>query len=192
MGEEIEMASSPAMKISSGLRSFDRNHSLLVTLEAKSFQKIHSLLIREITKKDKKGIYVSFTKSHREVESLLTNLNVNMEKIMVVDAIGKSSEKVPGKGNCYCLASPESLTELSIILSQLMKGSKYDYLLFDTLSAFLIYHDLETTERFVHYLMEKTTYFGMKGIFISLNDTKSKELTQMVSHLFDAHLDLTK
>ena len=73
-----------------------------------------------------------------------------------------------------------------------MKGSKYDYLLFDTLSAFLIYHDLETTERFVHYLMEKTTYFGMKGIFISLNDTKSKELTQMVSHLFDAHIDLTK
>lgn len=181
--------SSAAAKISSGLQSLNGNKSLLITLEAKSFQELHPLLLKEITRKDKNGIYISFTKSYSEVTSLFTKVKANMEKIVVVDAIGKSSKNV--KDNCYCLASPESLTELSIILSELMKSKKYEYILFDTLSAFLIYHDLETAERFVHYLMEKIKYFGMKGMFICLDDAKSKELTQVVSHLFDKHVDLT-
>lgn len=183
------MASSP-QKITLGLKSLNGDQSLLVTLEAKSFQKMHPLLLKEITEKGKKGIYVSFTKSYSEVTSLFTKIKVNIERMVVVDAIGKSGKNV--KDNCYCLASPESLTELSIILSELMKSGKYDYIFFDTLSAFLIYHTLETAERFVHYLMEKIKYFDMRGIFISLDDTKSKELTQVVSHLFDKHIDLTK
>lgn len=182
---------SAAAKISSGLQSLNGNESLLVTLEAKSFQKMHPLLLKQITKRGKKGIYISFTKSYPEVKVLLAKIRVNTEKVIVVDAIGKPSKNIR-QDTCYSLASPESLTELSIILSELMKSGKYDYILFDTLSAFLIYHDVETAERFVHYLMEKIKYFGMKGFFISLNDTKSKELTQVVSHLFDEQVDLTR
>ena len=115
---------------------------------------------------------------------------IDKEKVYCIDAISKRGKNLP-QDHCYFLNSPESLTELSIILTKVLE-QEYGYVFFDSLSSLLIYNDLETVERFVHYLTGKLKSLRIKGIFLSLDDAKSRELLPVVSPFFDAHVDLTK
>ena len=178
------------VSLSKQLSALTGKEILLIMIETKKYQNTYPLIIKKVTqRKSDRGIYVSFNKSHSEIKLVLKKAKTGPERFYIIDTIGKSNKN--DKEGC-CLAGPESLTQLSIILTQLMKTRKYTCLFFDNLSSFLIYHDLETTERFIHYLVGKLQFYGMRGIFLSLNDKKSKDLVEVISPFFDRRIDLTK
>ena len=165
--------------------------NFLVNVDIKKFQKIYPVIIRLMVRKKKdRGIYISFNKSLPEIKLILGKAKAEPERFFIIDAVSKSARG--DERNNYCLDGPESLTQLSIILTQLMKTKKYDCILFDNLSSFLIYQDLEIVKRFIHYLIGKLQYYEMRGVFLSLNDKRSKELLEVISPFFDKRIDLTK
>src|SRR3989344_1567409 len=135
-------------KLTKALQQLKTKKLLLLSLSAKGYDQAQPFIIKHLTKKSK-GIYVSFNKQYFEIQSIIEKTGLDKNKVYCIDAVSKKDKNVP-KG-CYCLNSPESLTELSIVLTNLLK-QKYEFIFFDSLSSLLIYNDLETVERFVHYL----------------------------------------
>ena len=176
-------------KVASALRQLESKNLLLLSVDADSYREVQPLVVDFLTTKSK-IIYITFTKPFFEIQALLEQ-KAARHKFYLIDAISKKTKKENMDGDCYCLFDPQSLTELSILLGDLMIIKKYEFIFFDTLSAFLIYNDRETAERFIHHLTGKIPS-GMKGIFILLNDQKSMELAKVVTPFFDAHVDLTR
>jgi len=173
-------------KLTKALQQLKTKKLLLLSLDAKRYHQAQPFIIKHLTKKSK-GIYVSFNKQYSEIQSIFEKNGIDKDKVYLIDAVSKKGKNFP-KG-CYCLNSPESLTELSIVLTNLLK-QRYEFIFFDSLSSLLIYNNLETVERFVHYLTGKIKYLQVKGVFITLNDTKSRDLILVISPFFDAHIDL--
>ncbi|MDO8511115.1 MAG: hypothetical protein Q7S55_03030 [Nanoarchaeota archaeon] len=176
------------IKLTKALQQLKTKKLLLLSLNTPGYHQAHPFILKYLTEKSK-GIYISFNKQYFEIQSIIEKTGIDKDKVYCIDAISKKDKNLP-KG-CYCLNSPESLTELSIVLTNLLKEG-YEFIFFDSLSSLLIYNDLETVERFVHYLTGKMKYLQVKGVFIILNDTKSRDLIQVISPFFDAHIDLTK
>ncbi len=173
-------------KLAGALQQLKTKNLLLLSLDAQRYHEAQPLIIKNLAQKSK-GIYVSFNKQYFELQSIFEKTGIDKDKVYCIDAISKSDKNVPKE--CYCLNSPQSLTELSIVLSNLLK-QKYGFILFDSLSSLLIYNNLETVERFIHYLIGKMKYFQIKGVFILLNDSKSKELLPVISPFFDTHIKI--
>jgi len=174
-------------KVTKALQQLKTKKLLLLSVNAKGYHQAQPFIIKNLTKKSK-GIYVSFNKQYSEIQSVIEKTGIDKDKVYCIDAVSKKQKDVP-KG-CYCLQSPESLTELSIVITNLLKQG-HGFIFFDSLSSLLIYNDLETVERFVHYLTGKMKYLQVKGVFIALNDAKSKELIPVIAPFFDAYIDLT-
>ena len=176
------------------LRKMNSSSSFLITVAAQDYPKIEFTLLRQLSRrKNEKGIYITFNKSYTKIISSLNEKGLSSKHLYIIDAItGNKFKTNSSLNNCYCLNNPQSLTQLSISLTNLLKTNQYQFIIFDNLSAFLIYNNIETTERFVHYLIGKVQPFGIKSFFISLKDRKSRELLEVITPLFDRYVDLDK
>ena len=161
---------SSKQKLTRLLRELKTKNLLLVSLDTQAYHQAQPLVMKYLVQKTK-GLYVSFNKQYSEIQSFLEKAGIAKDRVYCVDAVSKKQKDLP-KG-CYCLQSPESLTELSIVITNLLK-QEYKFIFFDSLSSLLIYNDLETVERFIHYLTGKMKYLRVKGVFISMQDAKSK------------------
>lgn len=176
------------------LQVMNSSSSFLITDAAADYPKLVFTLLKLLNKKfNGNGIYITFNKSYTKIISSLNEQGLSSKNLYIIDAItGNKSKTSSLSKNCYCLNHPQSLTELSITITNLLKTNQYQFIIFDNLSAFLIYNNTETTERFIHYMIGKVQYFGIKSFFISLKDKKSQELLEVIVSLFDKYVDLDK
>ena len=174
--------------------NFKKDFTLL-TLDPKIYRDgLFSLARFAIKKPAAKVLYITFSKQYCEMAIIFKEKGIDYKKFHVLDGVsGRNKMRCTEIiGTCSHLSSPQSLTELSLIITGLLEQRDFNVVIFDSLSSFLIYNNLETTTRFVHYLVNKLKSFGGKGIFIIFKDSKSKELLPIISPFFDAHVDLTK
>jgi len=63
------------------------------------------------------------------------------------------------------------------------KNEKVKFIFFDSLTTLLIYHDLNTAERFIHYFLNKITNLNILMIVVSIDEEKSRKLMPILSQL---------
>ncbi len=176
---------SHSKKIEAAFRVMEKSNATLLTLAIPAFQEVYPATLQRITsRKNGRGILISFNKSFLDIKSVLTQGMFQSKNLFIIDAV-TSKEECKTTDKQLCLVGPEALTELSIRLTELMKTGNFNYVVFDNLSAFLIHNDPETAKRFVHYLLAKIRYFDLKAIFLIFNDKKSKELYESIAPFFD-------
>src|SRR3989344_4145919 len=104
-------------------------------------------------KKKYPGIYVSLNKDYEELVSDLEDMKINTKNIFFI-ICSKDNKKIE-KDNCIYIQGPESLTELSLVMTNTTNMGGFKYLFFDSLSTLLIYNDLKTSQKFSTYIINK-------------------------------------
>ena len=80
--------------------------------------------------------------------------------------------KSPGEsGNCVFIENPSALEEVGMWTNVLLEriGSKDKFLIVDSLSALLIYNNVEMLKKFSQFSINRLRLQGASGIFVSID-----------------------
>lgn len=160
-----------------------KDYIALATVDSKSYQKTNLLLVKHLTV-DKKvpGVYVALNKPFATMKKEFESVGINMDMVIFIDAVTKTSGgKTEKTKNCLFIGNPENLSDISMAMDQAVMAlpGNERFLFFDSLSTLLVYNQVETVARFVHFLAGKMRNWKVKGIIISLRKTDSALVEQL-------------
>ena len=141
-----------------------------------------------INKKKYPCLYVTINKPYKVLLNILKRNNINTNKIFFIDLISKMTRtEMNSVKNCLFISSPESLTELSIAVSESIKNmpGKNKFMFFDSLSTLLIYNQTGTVTKFAHFISGKMKAEGVETIIISMEKEMDEKLISQVSAFVD-------
>lgn len=125
------------------------------------------------------SIIVSLNKS----ADLITPNFPKESKSVIID-IGNSQE-IPETQKRISVQSPQSLSEISISISQATRVFSNPKLIFDSLSTLLVYNQLDVVLKFVHFIVSKARLLNYGTVFIILKDTESEKIMPKLGAFFD-------
>lgn len=152
--------------------------------KAEDYSAVNQEIMLFLTKNQKSsGIYVTLNKSHCHLAKELENRGINTKKILFID----NNEEGNGCGaqNCIFLGRNKSLTALSMAMTEASKNPSMKFIFFDSLTTLLIYNELETTKRFVHYFINKIKNLDILMIIMSVEEEKTKKLVPILYQFCD-------
>jgi len=191
------------LKSKKGLREYIKrlppNKIVLFLVNAKKYAKINMDILKIIISEKKfSGIYIAASRPYTTLIKDLKSNEISVNDIFFIDCVTKMvptpqgvrvlyKEKLTTK-NCLYITSPANLTELGVLLSQaftIIKNYNKKFLFLDSLSTLLIYNDVATIAKFVHFLTTRLRLFGLVGIIMSMEREIDKKLLLTLSELCD-------
>ena len=170
-----------------------KEYVVLATVKAKDYQRTNLELIKHLTGVENiPGVYVTLSKPFETVESMFKRKGIDTEMMIFIDVVSKTSGgKAKKTGKCLYIGGPEKLSDISIAMDQAVRAlpSKDKFVFFDSLSVLLLYNAVETVAKFIHFLASKMRVWKVKGIIISLQKEKDKDLIEELSQFCDEILD---
>ncbi len=171
-----------------------KEYVALATVDAKSYQKTNLNIVKHlITDKNIPGVYVTLNKPFENMEKIFRKEKIDTDMMIFIDAVTKTSGgKAEKTDKCLFIGSPENLSDISIAMDQAVTSlpSKGKFVFFDSLSTLLLYNNIETVARFIHFLAGKMRVWKVEGVIVSLRKEKDKELIDELTQFCDAILDL--
>jgi hypothetical protein len=181
------------------IKNLKGNKIILFLTPARKYAETNLNIIKMIINENKfSGIYITVNKPYNTLVKLLKDNGIDTDKIFFIDCISRTvslpkglnmpEEKIKEADNCLYIASPSRLTELGIALSQALSAMKtYEdkFLFLDSLSTLLIYNELPTIARFVHFLATRLRLFGLVGIIMSMEKEIDEKLILTLIELCD-------
>ncbi|MDF1534700.1 MAG: hypothetical protein P1P69_09410 [Methanosarcinaceae archaeon] len=133
------------------------------------------------------GVYVTLNKPYR---TMIKNLDgkVDLRMLIFIDAITKSTGgKINKEDECLYLDTMQNLTDLGVAIDQAIRAIPNDekFLLFDSLSTLLIYSQVGSVSKFIHFLTGKIRALGVNGILLSLVHGEEDEFLSQLSMFCD-------
>lgn len=101
------------------------------------------------------GVYITLNRHYKEILKCLEENKINTKKLFFIDG---TSEDEPKTNNCIFLRSKNSLTELSLAITETCKNDAVKFIFFDSLTTLLLYNSAETVERFIYFLISKRNW----------------------------------
>jgi hypothetical protein len=129
-------------------------------------------------------IYVTANKPYASLKAELGRGGVETEKMFFIDMISrKAGGESAREKDCLYIASPDSLTELTIALgsaaSSIRKPGKVIFL--DSVSTLLMYNSVGAVGKFVHFFTAKMGMWNAQGVLVSLEDGTDPMLISQLS-----------
>ena len=167
-------------EIKKELSLLPKNYIVLVLVGADGFEQANmGLLDVLVNDEELSGCYVTLNRTFTNLKDLLIKNNISPNKLFFIDAISKEVEIVKEYDNCMYMAGPESLTELSEAIDEVLKNDKHDFIFIDSINLLNIYNDPKTTVKFLHVFTEKVREKNMKGILICLDEEDKKFIDEI-------------
>ena len=171
-----------------------KNSVILATVQARDYQKTNFLIINYLIKNLKMpGVYVTLNKPFEKVKQNLENAKIDTRVLIFIDAITKvAGGEITKTKECLFIGSPEDLSDLSLSMDQAVTSlpGKERFLFFDSLNTLLIYNDVKTVARFIHFLSGKMRVWKIKGIIISLRKKGNEDLINELLQFCDMEIKL--
>jgi len=164
----------------------------LVTVDAKNYAKTNLGIIKQLTKEQTPGVYVTLSKPYETIFETMQKKGIDTRLIIFIDAVTKTAGgELRKEENCLYIGSPERLSDISIAMDQAVTAlpSAKRFLFFDSLSILLIYSQPKTVARFIHFLAGKMRVWKVKGIIISLRREKDDALIKELMQFCDVKLE---
>jgi hypothetical protein len=126
------------------------------------------------------------------LKELFVKKKVNVDNIIFIDAISKTIKKMPDNTkDCYFCSSPGALTELSLIITKMLKQN-FEYIIFDSLTNLMVYTKKAPVAMFVSSLVNKIKTSKTKAVFYALSMKEQAELIQETSMFVDKVVEMGK
>lgn len=154
MGNEVEI-----------LNELSNNQNIVWVCDTDNYSKLIDNLFKEA---EKKFNSIGVIESNKPVETIFNKSKnlLHRGKFLFIDCITGKSKNARDTAQLIYASGPSGLTELSIILSELIK--KVDLLIFDNLSTLLIYNNDIILTKFLHSTITKMRATNTKAVYIIL------------------------
>lgn len=170
-----------------------KQYVVLATVGARNYQKINLEIIKHLIEdKNTPGVYVTLNKPFETLESIFKKEKIDTRVIIFIDAITKTTGgEIEKTDKCLFIGAPDNLSDISIAMDQAVRSlpSKKRFVFFDSLSTLLMYNNVTTVAKFIHFLAGKMRIWQVGGIIVSLKKEKDKELIDELIQFCDAILD---
>lgn len=167
-----------------------KNNSILLVTTPYIQYKQKLIDVLKTTSKSYKVCYVSLNRSYSAISEMLSNNGIAEGNFHFIDCISKTVHKPTPKENVVFADSPNALVDISLHIGEAMKD-KCDILVFNSITTLLVYHNAQTTTKFITNLIVKIKELKKKGLFLYMKDQKSDELLKTLSQSSDLILDLS-
>jgi hypothetical protein len=148
------------------LSETSKNKFLLILLEEKKYPKKLAEIIKSVEKENAKICYVCLSKPYDYVLADIRNMGVDSKKFFFIDVMSSHYKKPKPVSNCLFLSSPTDLGALKAAIRKAIEEKKCGALIFDTISALLIYQESFSLIQFVHSLASEKMQENIKKLFI--------------------------
>src|SRR3989338_1306549 len=165
-----------------------KDYIALATVPASSYNKTNIEIIKNFISEGIPGVYITLNKPYSTMLESFKKNKIDTRLIIFVDSVTKlASSNVKKDKNCLFIGSPERLSDISIAMDQAVRAipTKEKFVFFDSLSTLLIYNKSDTVARFIHFLATKMRAWKVKGIIISLEKEKNKDLIDKLTQVCD-------
>ncbi|MFA4955989.1 MAG: hypothetical protein WC556_03330 [Candidatus Methanoperedens sp.] len=175
--------------IETELANLPKNFIVLLVSSSSHYQE-NNLNILKLLLNDRKmsGIYINVTKSCDNISDLMRSNGIDISRLFFIDCVTLNSGFKPvKKDTCLYVNSPSDLTEISIVLDQLVQTNTTEgkFLFLDSLSTLLIYNSPNITSKFAHFLTVKLRQWKITGILITLEKETDEKLLSLISQFAD-------
>ena len=189
------------------IEKLPQNRIVLIVVEPKMYMKRNLSLLKILVNQNKfSGIYITVNRPFDSLIQIMKDDFIDTEKIFFIDCITKmapatskisltSRNKLERTKNCIFIPSPSGLTEIGLALSEALAGienPKNKFLYLDSLTTLLIYNDLETIVKFVHFLSTRIRLFGIVGIIMCVEKIIEEKLFNILSEICDIIVDVVE
>lgn len=159
-----------------------KEKGVLLVIQQEAYSRKMSEVVKKL--KNKRICYVSTNTGYDTLSAAFKKSGVKKDNYMVIDCITSSIITTPEKReNCVYLSSPNALTELSLALNV---SSKFDFVILDSLSTLMFYHDKETLLKFSNSLINRIRRApNTTLILVMFSKDKEKGLFQDLSAMVD-------
>jgi len=167
------------------LKETSREDIILVLTKYKTYN-VQILNITKIaSEKFNRILYLSINKPAKTMLRLLRSRNIDIKKIIFVDAVTKGAKKNTSDGNILFINSPKNIKNFEEELNQILEKEKADCFIFDSLSTMRIYQDDDTVIKYVHELTTKLRTVHAFAELIYLVDHEESDVLSKISIFAD-------
>lgn len=139
----------------------------------------------------KKVCYVSFNKTCLALKDWLEKNGVDVSDFIFIDAVSRNILTRPVKKSCCrFLSSPYALTELSMLIDQLLKRRDFEFLVVDSVNNMLVYEPAEFVKKFLLRVVNKIKETNVRAVVCALFSDERVSFIQEVSLFFDKIVEL--
>ncbi len=164
----------------------------IATVNAKDYHKTNIDIIKHLVSEKIPGVYVTLNRPFDDLIEIFRKNNIDERMVIFIDAVTKTAGgEVKKTDNCLFIGSPENLSDISVAMDQAVRAipSNEKFVFFDSLSTLLLYNHAETVARFIHFLAGKMRFWKVRGIIVSLQKNKDKELIDELTQFCDVTID---
>lgn len=165
---------------------------VLVVSKTNHYNEVNNKIIKTIVNsKNKYCVYLSLNKPSFTIFEDLSNIGVNLSKILLVDCVTKlAGDDIERAGNVVFIESPQNLTEIGTILDETLKRAPSigSFLFLDSISTMLLYNAARNVAAFIHFLTLKIRYYKMAGVIVSLEEEETRQLIAQISQFCDSKI----
>lgn len=204
-GREKEIKSTSELE--EFIEKLPTNKIVLFLVDPRKYMKRNLGILKCLVNQNKfSGIYVTINRPFDTLTKVMKEEGIDIEKIFFIDCITKmvpasehfslsSKSKLEKTRNCIFIPSPSRLTEIGLALSEALAGvenpqNKFLYL--DSLSTLLIYNDIDTIVKFVHFLTTRIRLFGIVGIIMCVEKRMDERLFNILSEICDIIVEVVE
>jgi len=170
-----------------------KHYVALATVDTKDYQKANLGIIKHLIDNENiPGVYVTLNKPFETMQGVLKKAKIDTRVIIFIDAVTKTAGGQTKKTDkCLFIGAPDNLSDISIAMDQAVRAlpSEERFVFFDSLSTLLLYNNIATVAKFIHFLAGKMRVWKVKGIIVSLRKEKDKELIDELTQFCDTILD---
>ncbi len=140
--------------------------SLVVTADVNSILAV----INSASKEYKKILYVTYSRPYFSFGDYFKKNKINPNNFFFIDCITRSAVKKPVKvNNGVFISGPKAFEEIQGAIYKKLKTTKFDVLIFDSLSSLLVYEKEMFVSRFLHQLAAMIKGHNCKAAFVILH-----------------------
>ncbi len=161
-----------------------RNKTILVVLDEKQYEDKIIEIVRSLGKVDKKICYLCLNKTYKDMIEDLKNQNIDVKKFFFIDVLSSYYKRQEPRENCIFVPAPTDTVSIMKALTKAVKEKGCEVVVFDTISAFLIYRQNYFVLKFAYKLLQEHVRAKRK-VLITLKggDLLNKEREALIKDL---------
>lgn len=169
------------------------NHILLLLSKNESHAAvIPTVLDVLIRKRGMAGVYISVSRPHESILSMMHAAGIPASDIQFIDCISSMTGKVPqaAGGNVVFVENPSSLEEVSMYLDKSLKSitNPKKFIILDSLSSMLIYNSDKSVKEFTHFIINRMRLENIAGIILCTEKKEAEDLIRTLAPMCDAEM----
>lgn len=137
------------------------------------------------------AVIVSYRQPANVLNQSLARAKIDTAKFFFVDVMTSTTHKLEKSPNTMFISSPGDLTELGLMLSELLRSRAFPVMIFDNVSAMLVYQEHDAVVQFLHNLITKCRVANVRLAFIMSQEEGSIQLLKDLQMFMDDVIELS-